>query len=97
MLLTLLTLALVFLLPKWESFHPSVSRARRFMAAGTGLLAVQFLLQYLLGLRNLGVTQAVMLNLLFFMPRYQLTTWLKISQQEPFSSWLTRLRIEEAK
>ena len=30
-------------------------------------------------------------------PRYQLTAWLKTTQHELFSSWLTHLRIEEAK
>lgn len=30
-------------------------------------------------------------------PRYQLTMWLKTTQHEIFSTWLTRLRIEEAK
>lgn len=38
------------------------------MAVGTGLIAVQFLLQYKLGFRQMGVTQAVLLNLLFFTP-----------------------------
>ena len=30
-------------------------------------------------------------------PRYQLTTWLKVVKHETFSSWLTHLRIDEAK
>lgn len=67
-LMAFLTLALVFLLPHWESLDPAVNRARRLMAGATGLLTVQFLLQYLLHLRTLGATQAVMFNLLFFIP-----------------------------
>ena len=38
------------------------------MAAGTGLISLQFLLQYIIGFRQMGVTQAVMWNLLFFIP-----------------------------
>jgi len=30
-------------------------------------------------------------------PRYQLTAWLKTTEHEQFSHWLTQLRIEEAK
>ena len=67
-LMTLLTLALVFLLPRWESLGTPIRRTRRFMAGATSLLAVQFLLQYIFGFRTLGVTQAVMINLLFFIP-----------------------------
>ena len=46
----------------------SFTRARWLMAAGTGLIAVQFLLQYIFGFRQMGVTQAVCCNLLFFTP-----------------------------
>lgn len=66
--LTLLTLALVFLLPLWSSWDPMLNRARRLFAGATGLLALHFILQYTLHLRTLGVTQAVMFNLLMFVP-----------------------------
>lgn len=66
-LLPLLTMKLL-LLPRWAVRIPSISRSRWLLAAGTGLLAVHFLLQYKLGLRALGVTQAVMLNLVLFIP-----------------------------
>ena len=67
-LMTLLTLALVFLLPKWKSWDPVINKARRLMACGSALLALQFVLQYTLGLRAMGVTQAVLLNLVVFVP-----------------------------
>ena len=38
------------------------------MASGTGLIALQFLLQHTFGFRQMGVTQAVCCNLLFFTP-----------------------------
>lgn len=31
------------------------------------------------------------------LPRYQLSAWLKTTEQELFSPWLTYLRVEEAK
>lgn len=67
-LMSLLTLALLFLLPMWSSWDPSINRARRLMAFSTGLLTVHFILQLMLHLRARGVTQAVMLNLLMFVP-----------------------------
>ena len=38
------------------------------MACASALLALQFVLQYTLGLRAMGVTQAVLLNLVVFVP-----------------------------
>ena len=65
--LTLLTLKLL-LLPAKVSGKAVVSRARWMMVIGIAVLDVQFLLQYMLGLRAMGVTQAVMLNLVMFVP-----------------------------
>ena len=67
-LMSLLTLTLVFLLPSRMAKNPVARRASLLMAAGSCLLALQFLLQYTLHLRSLGVTQAVVINLLFFIP-----------------------------
>ena len=61
-LMTLLTLALVFLLPKWTTSDPAINRSRRLIACATGLLAIHFLLQFTFHLRAMGVTQAFMLN-----------------------------------
>jgi AraC-like DNA-binding protein len=41
---------------------------RRLMVCGTAIVALQFLLQLLLGLRAMGITQGVMLNLTLFIP-----------------------------
>jgi AraC-like DNA-binding protein/drug/metabolite transporter (DMT)-like permease len=68
MLMSLLTLTLVFLLPRRAAKELVISRSRWLMAMGTALLGIQFFLQYKLGLRAMGVTQAVMLNLLLFVP-----------------------------
>ena len=66
--MALLTLTLAFLLPMKTASGKVFSRARWLMAGGTGLLFVQFLLQYTLNFRQMGVTQAVFVNLLFFVP-----------------------------
>lgn len=72
--LTLLTLELAFMLSLRGKMDSVPNRSRWMMAAGTALLAAQFLLQYVLGLRQMGVTQAVMLNLLMFIPSSWLLT-----------------------
>ena len=63
-----LTMMLLFLLPQWSSGGRVFSRSRWLMTAGTALLPIHFLLQYTLHFRQMGVTQAVMVNLLFFIP-----------------------------
>ena len=65
--LTLLALKLL-LLPRKVALNAVVGKARWLMVVGIGLLDVQFLLQYIFGLRAMGVTQAVMVNLLLFIP-----------------------------
>ncbi len=67
-LMSLITLTLVVLLPRQVAADKVVDRSRWLLATGTALMAVQFFLQYVYHLRNLGVTQAVMVNLLFFVP-----------------------------
>lgn len=64
----LLALTLAFLVPERSVRHASFGRARWLMTAGLALMSVQFLLQYIIGFRQMGVTQAVFCNLLFFMP-----------------------------
>lgn len=58
----------LLMLPRGAVRNPSVSKARWLLAGGTALLAIQFLLQYRLGLRSRGVTEAVMLNIAIFIP-----------------------------
>ena len=63
-----LTALLAFMLPQWQSDSKVYSRSRWMMTAGTAMLPIQFLLQYTLHFRQMGVTQAVLVNLLFFIP-----------------------------
>lgn len=65
--LTLLTLTLV-LLPRRVAVADVPFRSRWLMAGGTGILALHFLLQLILGLRSKGVTEAILLNLFMFVP-----------------------------
>ncbi|MBQ3361592.1 MAG: helix-turn-helix domain-containing protein [Prevotella sp.] len=68
LVLTMLTLILALGVPKRSASHAGFGRSRWLMAAGTLLIAVQFLLQRIGGFRQMGVTQAVLWNLLLFMP-----------------------------
>lgn len=62
----------LFLLPRRVEENSVTGMSRWLMLGGTALLGVQFFLQFKLGLRAMGVTQAVMLNLAMF----TLVTWL---------------------
>ena len=68
--LTMLMLSVMLMLcaPGRSIRRRSFARARWMMATGTGLIAVQFALQYIFGFRQMGVTQAVLFNFLFFTP-----------------------------
>ena len=67
-MLSLMAIALVAWLPRRVSHDKVANRSRWLMASGLALLVVQFALQYALGLRQMGVAQATMLNLLMFIP-----------------------------
>lgn len=66
--MAMLSAMLALCVPMRSIHRNSFAMARKMMAAGTGLIALQFLLQYKLGFRQMGVTQAVLLNLLLFTP-----------------------------
>ena len=68
--LTMLMLSVMLMLcvPHRSIHRNSFGQARWLMAAGTGLIALQFFLQYIFGFRQMGVTQAVFCNLLLFTP-----------------------------
>lgn len=66
--MVMLALMLVLRVPNRAKHHSGFARARWLAVAGTLLIALQFLLQYMTGLRQMGVTQAVLLNLLLLMP-----------------------------
>ncbi len=67
LLMVSLTIKLL-ILPKRAVNSFKVCRSRWLLTAGSALLAIQFLLQYTLGLRNHNVSAAVMLNVAFFVP-----------------------------
>lgn len=66
--MTVLAVMLALCVPHRSKHGNSFGRGRWMMAAGTGLIALQFLLQHTFGFRQMGVTQGVFLNLLFFTP-----------------------------
>ena len=66
-LMLLLTVKLL-LLPGWRAVSREAQQARWLMAGGTALLALHFALQLTMGLRLMGVTQSVMLNLAMLIP-----------------------------
>ena len=67
-LMALLTVTLTALLP-WRVARTGIlNRSRWLMVGCTALLTLHFLLQYTIGFRQMGITQAVMVNLLFFVP-----------------------------
>ena len=68
MLMTLMTVALAAWMPRRLYYDKVVNQSRWLMAAGLALLGVQFAIQYHSGFRAQGVTQAVYVNLLFFIP-----------------------------
>lgn len=68
LVMTMLTLILVLGVPKRSALRAGFGSGRWLMAAGTALVAVQFLVQRVGGFRQMGVTQAVLWNLLLFMP-----------------------------
>ena len=66
-LMLLLTVKLLFL-RQWRIKSRYARQARWLMTGGTMLLALHFALQLTLGLRLMGVTQSVMLNLTMLIP-----------------------------
>ncbi len=73
-LMTLLTMTLIVLMPRKVYSDKVLDRSRWLLTIGTALMAIQFFLQYLFDFRDLGVTQAVMVNLVFFIPCASLFT-----------------------
>ena len=71
--MTMLTLMLVLCVPHRSARRAGFGQGRWLMASGTLVIAAQFLLQHIGGFRQMGVTQAVLWNLLLFMPAAMLT------------------------
>lgn len=60
--------ALIVLMPGRVKLDRVINRSRWLMVGALGLIGVQFLVQYITQLRTMGVTQAVLVNLAFFVP-----------------------------
>ena len=67
-MMTLMALSLATLLPRRVKEDRVANRSRWLMTIGLSLIAVQFLVQYLTGLRETNKTLAVIVNLAFFVP-----------------------------
>jgi len=67
-IMALLTVTLLVLLPKKIALDRVLNRSKWLLAIGTTLMSAQFVLQWTIGFREMGITQAVMINLLFFVP-----------------------------
>ncbi|MBQ9362154.1 MAG: helix-turn-helix transcriptional regulator [Bacteroidaceae bacterium] len=81
LVMAMLALMLVVCVPQRANYHAGFALARWLMVGGTSLIALQFLLQHQLGLRQMGVTQGVLLNLLLFMPASLLVSVAVLSVQ----------------
>lgn len=91
-MMSMLALTLILLLPRRAVRDQVFAQSRWKMAAALTLLAVQFLLQYVFGFREMGVTQAVMVNLLFFIPASVLLTMairgLQLQGRQTWREWM---------
>lgn len=94
----------LFLLPRRVEENVVTRKCRWLMLGGTTILGVQFFLQYMLGLRAMGVTQGVMLNLALFplaawmmaLAVYRLLKRGKVSRADTYLGgvvWLTVLAL----
>ena len=60
--------ALILLMPERVKRDKVINQSRWLMVGALGLIGVQFLIQYVAELRTMGITQAVLVNLAFFVP-----------------------------
>lgn len=67
-LMSLMTVALILLLPGKITRDRVANRSRWLIASAMGILGIQFLVQYIFGFRERGIVQAVMVNISFFIP-----------------------------
>ena len=59
---------LVLMMPERVKRDKVINRSRWLMVGALGLIGAQFVVQYTMELRTMGVTQAVLSNLVFFIP-----------------------------
>lgn len=67
-MMTLMALALVFMLPTKVNEDRAANRSRWLMTGGMVLIGVQFLIQYISDMRTSNMMHAVMVNLVLFIP-----------------------------
>ena len=67
-LMVLMCSTLILLMPEHVKRDEVYNRSRWLMVGALGLIGVQFLIQYVTGLRAMGVTQAVLVNLTLLLP-----------------------------
>ncbi len=60
--------ALVLMMPERVKRDKVINRSRWLMVGALALIGAQFVVQYVMELRTMGVTQAVLANLAFFIP-----------------------------
>ena len=60
--------ALIVLMPGRVKHDKVINQSRWLMVGSLGLIGAQFIVQYITELRTMGVTQAVLVNLTFFVP-----------------------------
>ena len=67
-MMVLMCSALILLMPERVKRDKVINHSRWLMVGALGLIGVQFLVQYVFELRAMGITQAVLANLAFFVP-----------------------------
>lgn len=67
-MMVLMCSALIVLMPGRVKRDKVINQSRWLMVGALGLIGTQFLIQYLTELRTMGVMQAVLVNLTFFVP-----------------------------
>ncbi len=67
-LMVLMCSALIILMPEGVKRDKVINRSRWYMTGALGLIGVHFLIQYVTQLRAMGVTQAVLVNLIMLLP-----------------------------
>ncbi len=67
-MMVLMCSALILLMPGRVKRDKVINQSRWLMVGALGLIGAQFLIQYITQLRTMGITQAVLVNLAFFVP-----------------------------
>lgn len=92
-LMVLMCSTLILLMPGRVKRDKVSNRSRWLMVGSLGLIGMQFLIQYVTGLRAMGVTQAVLVNLTLLLPASGLMSLAILNLQRQgrlstFEQWL---------